>query len=82
LKLKLVKSGYQKYQIDQYTGIGSPIQTRADSESRNLDPNTKRWYNNHKIKLNMRENQKNMFKKSEYISKYAFQKQGVTFCPT
>jgi len=30
-----------KGQINQYTRIGSPVQTPVDSESRNLDPNAK-----------------------------------------
>ena len=34
LKLKLVKSDYQKCQFEQCTRFGSPVQTRADSDSR------------------------------------------------
>jgi len=38
LKLKLIKSDYQKDQIKYYTRIGSPVQTKADSKFMNPDP--------------------------------------------
>ena len=38
--------------IEQYTRIESPVQSRVDSESTNLDPIQNNRTNNHKTKLN------------------------------
>ena len=78
MKLKSVKSDYQKCQFEQYTRIGPPVQTRADFESTNPDPIQNNHTNNHKIKINTKLNQINMIEKSEYVSKYVFQERGVT----
>ena len=51
MKLKLVKSDYQKGQIGRYNDIGFPVQVRADSRSENPDliPNN---IGNHNLNTN------------------------------
>ena len=60
LKLKSVKSDYQKGKIEQCTRIEPPVQTKADSESTNPDPIQNNHTNNYKIKTNIKLNQRNM----------------------
>ena len=69
MKLKSVKSDYQKNQIEQYTKIGSPVQTRADSEPMNPDPMQNDRINIHKTKINTGSNSKKNDRESEYIIK-------------
>ena len=78
MKIKLIKSDYRKDLIDQYTRIGSPVQTRVDSEFTNPDPRQKDQINNHKTEINTGSKSKNTIKKSEYVSKYVFWERGVT----
>ena len=52
MKLKSIKYDYQKGQIDQFTGIESPVQTRVESKSENLDPIPSSDINNDKIEIN------------------------------
>ena len=47
----------------------------------NPDPIQNNNTNNLKIKTNTKLNQRYMIEKSEYISKYVFREQGVTFHP-
>ena len=81
MKLKSVKSDYQKDQIEQYPRIGSPIQTRADSEFTNPDPKQNIHINNSYYKTNTGSESKNTIEKSEYVTKYVFRDWGVTFHP-
>ena len=55
MKLKSIKSDYQKGQIMQYAGIGLPVGVRADSKIENPDliPNN---ISNHNSKTNIEEN--------------------------
>ena len=67
-----------KDQIEQYPWIGSPVQTRADSESTNPDPMQNNHINNHKTKIITESKSKNTIKKSKYVSKYVFRGWGIT----
>ena len=61
-----------KAQIEKYIRNRSPIQTRTDSESKNLDPIQNNHTNNHKTKINIQLNQRIMIEESEYVYKYIF----------
>ena len=54
LKLKLIKFIYLKDQIEQYTRMGSPVQTWANSESTNSDPMQNNHINNHRTRKNIK----------------------------
>ena len=72
MKLKSIKSDHRKDQIEQYTMIGSSVQTRADFKSTNPDPIQNNRINNHETKTIIESKLKNMTKKSKYVTKYVF----------
>jgi len=60
--------------------IGSPVQTRADSESANSDPMQNDCINNYKTKTNTGSKSKNTIENLKH-NKYIFQEWGVTKPP-
>ena len=76
--MKSIKSNYRKDQIESYTRIGSPVQTKADSKFTNPNPVQNNHINNRKTKINTGSKLKNMIKKYEYATKYVFRERGVT----
>ena len=58
--------------------IGSPVQTKADSEFTNPDPRQNDRINIHETKTITGRKSKNMIENLEYASKYVFQERSVT----
>ena len=77
MKLKSVKSDFQKGQIRQFASIGFPVRVRADSRSENPDPIPNN-IGNHNLNTN---NETKRLKNSGHASEYVSRERGVTIYP-